>query len=157
MHIIRYQDRYKEQIIALILHIQNEEAKIALSLDEQPDLLDIPTFYEKNGGAFWLALENDTVIGTCAFMNYGDGNAVLKKFFVHADWRSRKVGLALYETVLQQLQEQGYKQVLLDTPAVAAASHRFYEKAGFVRIDPAQCPFAYDYPDRASYLYLLTL
>ena len=81
MQIIRYQEQYKRQIIDLILHIQNDEAKIDLPIEEQPDLLDIPDYYEKDGGGFWLAVDNNEVIGTFAFMNYGDGNAVLKKFF----------------------------------------------------------------------------
>ena len=64
MQIITYQEKYKQQVIDLILHIQNYEAKINLSLEEQPDLLDIPTCYEKDGGEFWLAVEDDTLIGT---------------------------------------------------------------------------------------------
>ncbi|MCD7821844.1 MAG: GNAT family N-acetyltransferase [Clostridiales bacterium] len=149
--------QYQQQTIDLILHIQNDEAKIALPLEEQPDLLDIPRCYEQKGGGFWLAVENGEVIGTFAFMNYGGGNAVLKKFFVRADWRSKGVGLALYETVLAHLREHGYRLALLDTPAVAVASHRFYERAGFVRITKEQLPFPYQYPDRDSWLYLLVL
>ena len=34
MEIITYQEKYKQQIIELILHIQNDEAKINLSLAE---------------------------------------------------------------------------------------------------------------------------
>ena len=79
MQICRYQEPYKQQIIDLILHIQNEEAKINLSLAEQADLLDIPSYYEKDGGGFWMTIENDEVIGTLAFMNYGYGNAGFKK------------------------------------------------------------------------------
>ncbi|MDE6101429.1 MAG: hypothetical protein K2F73_00415 [Ruminococcus sp.] len=45
MEIITYQEKYKQQIIDLILHIQNEEAKISLTLDEQPDLMDINVSY----------------------------------------------------------------------------------------------------------------
>lgn len=33
MEIITYREEYKQQIINLILHIQNDEAGIALSLD----------------------------------------------------------------------------------------------------------------------------
>ena len=50
MKIMTYQEEYKQQIIDLILHIQNEEAKINLSLEERPDLLNIPNFYEKDSG-----------------------------------------------------------------------------------------------------------
>ena len=84
MEIIRYREKYKQQIIDLILYIQNAEAGIDLNLQEQPDLMNIPFYYEKNGGEFWLAVDNDTVIGTIGLMNYGNGNGVLKKFFVKA-------------------------------------------------------------------------
>jgi GNAT superfamily N-acetyltransferase len=157
VEIVSYKDEYKQQIIDLILHIQNDEAKINLSLEEQPDLLDIPSCYEKKGGRFWVAVDGRDVIGTFAFMNYGNGNAVLKKFFVRSDWRKKKVGLALYQTVIDYLKEQGYKQALLDTPSVATAAHRFYEKAGFRRIEKSDLPFKYSYPDRDSLLYLLKL
>ena len=155
MEIIKYQDIYKQQIIDLILHIQNSEAKINLTIEEQPDLLDVPLYYEKNGGAFWIAVEKDKVIGTIAFMNYGSGNAALKKFFVRSDWRNRKIGYALYEKLIAFLKDEKYKRVLLDTPSVATASHRFYEKAGFRKITKENLPFRYEYPDRNSYLYLL--
>ena len=145
MDIIPYENAYRQAVIDLILHIQNDEAKIHLSLEEQPDLLDIPNAYEATGGKFWIAVDRGDVVGTLAFMNYGNGNAVLKKFFVRADWRKKKLGLALYQ------------KVLLDTPSVATASHRFYERAGFRRIEKSDCPFPYHYPDRDSYLYLLIL
>ena len=45
MRIETYDEKYKEQIIGLILHIQNDEAGIALPIEEQPDLLDICLLY----------------------------------------------------------------------------------------------------------------
>lgn len=41
MKIETYSGKYDEQIVSLILNIQNNEAKIGLPLQEQPDLLDI--------------------------------------------------------------------------------------------------------------------
>ena len=38
MRIISYREEFKQQVIDLILHIQNEEAKINLALQQQPDL-----------------------------------------------------------------------------------------------------------------------
>ena len=54
---------------------------------------------------------------------------------VKKDWRSKKVGLPLYQHLLRKLKAGRYQQVLLDTPAVAKASHRFYERAEFKRIE----------------------
>ena len=152
-----YQEQYKEQIIRLILSIQNDEAKIHLSLAEQPDLKDIPACYEKDGGEFWIATENDKLIGTIALMNFGSGNAVLKKFFVKKEYRNKGLGQQLYRTLLRYAEEHQFHTLLLDTPSVAKASHKFYEKAGFIKINREQLPFPYEYPDRDSVVYLLRL
>lgn len=155
MEIVRYNDIYKEDIVRLILHIQNEEAGINLSLQEQPDLSDVETFYLQNGGYFWVALnEQNEVIGTIALMNKGGGMGVLKKFFVRADYRSQKVGFQLYKTLLEFCAKRGIDTLILDTPSVAKASHKFYERNGFVRITKDELPIPYEYPDRDSYLYI---
>lgn len=80
MQIIEYKEYYRQQVIDVILHIQNEEAKINLSVEEQPDLLDIESYYFSNGGKFWIAVENKVFIGTIALMNKGNNNGVLKNF-----------------------------------------------------------------------------
>jgi len=157
MEIMVYHSKYKQQIIDLILHIQNDEARIDLPIEEQPDLLDIPFYYQKDGGEFWIAVEDDVVIGTIALMNAGNGNAVLKKFFVAEDHRGKKVGYALYMQLNRFAKNAGIKTIILDTPSVAKKSHRFYERSGFVRIQKDMLPFPYRYPDRNSYLYLLKL
>lgn len=45
-----YSGKFDDEIISLILSIQNDEAKIGLSLQEQPDLLDIHRSYQQQGG-----------------------------------------------------------------------------------------------------------
>lgn len=152
-----YSGKYDDEIISLILSIQNDEAKIGLSLEEQPDLLDIHRSYQRTGGEFWIALSEGHVIGTIGLMFKEDHCAVLKKFFVQKAFRSQKVGLSLYNELLKYAVGKGVRHIILDTPAVARASHRFYEKAGFCRISTAQLPVPYSYPDRDSLLYLLNL
>jgi len=155
MVIIKYKDKYKEEVIKLILEIQNKEAGINLSLKEQPDLNDIEDYYMKSGGYFWVAVnENDDVIGTIGLMNKKDGFGILKKFFVRKDYRNQKVGLQLYLSLLDFCMKHNIKTLILDTPAVAKASHRFYEKNGFIKITKNDLSISYDFPDRNSYLYL---
>ena len=45
MEIIQYRDEFKDEAINLILHIQNDEAKVNMPLEGQPDLLDITESY----------------------------------------------------------------------------------------------------------------
>ena len=155
MRIETYSGKYDEGIVSLILNIQDNEAHIGLSLQEQPDLLDIHRSYQKTGGEFWIALAEDTVIGTIGLMVKEKHCAVLKKFFAKKEFRSKRVGLALYQELLQFAGRTGVQTIVLDTPAVARASHRFYEKAGFHKISASELPIAYAYPDRDSILYLL--
>ncbi len=154
MEIIEYDERYKYEIIDLILHIQNDEAKIDLSLQEQPDLMDINSYYCLGGGEFWIAVNEGSVIGTIGLIKRENDYGILKKFFVNADYRNQKVGLKLYNTLLEYSEKIGIKYLLLDTPSVAEASHRFYEKAGFKRVNSEYIGIKYVYPDRNSYLYL---
>lgn len=150
-------EKYDDEIRTLILDIQNNEAKIGLSLQEQPDLLDIRRSYQQDGGQFWIALDDEQVIGTIGLMIKERHCAALKKFFVKKEFRSRKVGLALYENLLEYAGKQDVRHIILDTPSVARVSHRFYEKAGFRKIVPDELPVAYSYPDRDSFLYMLDL
>ena len=157
MKIETYSGKFDDEIIALILSIQNDEAKIGLSIQEQPDLLDIHRCYQQSGGEFWIALSDDRVIGTIGLMLKENHCAILKKFFVERAFRSQKVGLSLYNELLKYAVGKGVRYIILDTPAVAHASHKFYEKAGFCRICTEELPVPYSYPDRDSILYLLEL
>lgn len=157
MKIETYSGRFDDEIISLILSIQNGEAKIGLSLQEQPDLLDIHQSYQQPGGEFWLALSDGRVIGTIGLMLKEKHCAVMKKFFVKKEFRSQKVGLSLYNELLKYAVDKDVHYIILDTPAVAHASHRFYEKAGFCKISREELPVPYSYPDRDSILYLLKL
>lgn len=104
-----------------------------------------------------MALSGGRVVGTLGLMLREDGCAVMKKFFVDREYRSQRVGLALYKRLLSHAEKTGVRHILLDTPSVAHASHRFYETAGFRRITPAELPIPYTYPDQDSLLYLLDL
>ena len=73
------------------------------------------------------------------------------------DFRSKKLGLALYKKLLCYAEKCGLKHLILDTPSVAKQSHKFYEKAGFYIITKQQLPVEYDFPDRNSLIYMLDL
>ena len=47
-----YTEKYKADIAALILNIQNNEFNVPVTLADQPDLLDIENFYFKKKGNF---------------------------------------------------------------------------------------------------------
>ncbi len=158
MNIIEYNDTYKDEVINLILDIQNNEAGINLSLDEQPDLKNILAHYNSNGGNFWLTVDDENhVIGTIALMRLNADWGVLKKFFVKSDYRSQKIGLMLYQTLIEFARMNKFKYIILDTPSVAVKSHQFYKKAGFRQISKEDLQIPYLFPDRDSLLFQLDL
>lgn len=45
----------------------------------------------------------------------------MKKFFVKKEFRSQKIGLALYNMLIEYAKEKYIEHIILDTPSVAAA------------------------------------
>ncbi|MCR8866645.1 GNAT family N-acetyltransferase [Priestia megaterium] len=155
-----YDERYKEEVIKLILYVQNVEAGVGISIEEQPDILDIQSNYINEGGNFWIALNDDKkVVGSIGLQKKTDDIAILKKFFVYKDYRGKELGTGkkLYEALLDFAKNQGFSTVILDTPSQATRSHSFYKKVGFKKITKENLPIKYDYPDRDSFIFLLEI
>lgn len=136
---------YGNDVVALILPIQQAEFDIPITLQDQPDLLDIANFYQQASGNFWVALSNGKVVGTIALLDIGNGQAALRKMFVHADFRGKTFGVAqrLLETLFAWCVVHGIDAVFLGTTSKFLAAHRFYEKNGFSAIDKAALPPAF--------------
>lgn len=159
MEIREYRENYKNQIIALILYIQNFDTNVSLSLEDQPDLNDIENCYLKNGGGFWVAVDDGgDVIGTLGLVRK-DKYGVLKKFFVASAYRGREKGISakLFERLLEHARKCGLEQIVLDSPAACHRAHGFYRKMGFGRVVREELPVQYDYADRDSYFFLKRL
>lgn len=148
MEIQTYIEADREEIIALVLHCQNDGTRPLVSVDDQPELLHIREKYLGNGGNFWVAKEQGKVAGSIGLMMYSSGLAILKKFFVYEPYRGKPhhLGRQLYETLLSFAKENGVKKIILDTPRNTDRAHQFYEKAGFHKISKDQLPVDYDYP-----------
>lgn len=138
----QYSPEYQHEIIALILNIQQNEFHIPIQIADQPDLNDIPNFYQKGAGNFWLALCNNQVVGTIALIDIGDSQAALRKMFVKADYRGSNYNIAklLLHTVFQWVNDNNIKEIYLGTTEKFLAAHRFYEKNGFIRIAKENLP-----------------
>ena len=140
-----YGGQTPDQIFDLLLPIQCEEFGVKISREGQPDINDIPAFYQVGAGNFWVALADDQVIGTIALKDIGDRQVALRKMFVHKDYRGRDKAVAarLLESALTWAREHEVEEVYLGTTDKFLAAHRFYEKNGFAQIDPSLLPKAF--------------
>jgi GNAT superfamily N-acetyltransferase len=142
MKIEIYTEKYKQDIAALILNIQNNEFNVPLTLADQPDLLDIKNFYFKKNGCFWVAVEDEKLIGTIALIDFDNGQAALRKMFVHKDYRGKEkgVGQLLLDTLFDWCKQKNITEIYLGTVEQLHAAKRFYVKNGFEKIDKSELP-----------------
>lgn len=75
-----------QDVIDLVLHFQNDGTRPLVTVNDQPDLLNIKECYLNAGGNFWVATDNGKLAGSIGIMPYGKEVAVLKKFFVYEDY-----------------------------------------------------------------------
>ncbi len=140
-----YQPRYKAGILELIVDIQRKEFGIRITAEDQPDLNEIPEYYQAGLGNFWVARSNQRIIGTISILDIGDGNGALRKMFVHKDFRGSEQGVAkqLLDTLLPWCSSQKILKIYLGTTPKFLAAHRFYEKNGFVEIEKHELPSSF--------------
>lgn len=138
----RYNNKYKQQVIDLILNIQQNEFGVPVTLNDQPDLQDVESFYIKDDGYFWIAIDDDKVVGTIAMIDFHKGRTALRKMFVHADYRGKDKGLGqkLLDTLIAWCREKNISEIYLGTFDKLVAAQRFYIKNGFVEIPKETLP-----------------
>jgi N-acetylglutamate synthase-like GNAT family acetyltransferase len=142
IEIAPFSDDHLHGVVDVILPIQQSEFDIPITLDDQPDLLDIPGFYQKDRGNFWVALHGPEIVGTIALLDIGNGQGALRKMFVKPAFRGSARGAAdmLLCVLLDWCQARHVREIYLGTTAKFLAAHRFYEKNGFTEILKADLP-----------------
>lgn len=156
MKVIPYIATYKESIAKLIHHIVAEEFELVTSLSPS-NMEAIDSVYQNGTGNFWIALDEDKVIGTVGLYDIGNNQAVLRRFFVDKAYRGNKYGISkmLLDTLLTWSKHHNIVQIYLGTRPEFLAAQRFYEKHGFKEIQPYALPKSVPIAptDKKFYLY----
>lgn len=159
MDIKAYTEEYREDVIDLILSIQRGEFSIPITREDQPDLSNIPEFYQSGKGNFWIAMCGDQVVGTIALIDIGNNQGALRKMFVKPEYRGKlhnTAGLLLSE-LLAWARQQDMSGIYLGTTDKFLAAHRFYEKNGFDLVDRALLPEAFPVMKVDTRFYMIKL
>jgi GNAT superfamily N-acetyltransferase len=144
-----FEKAHQPGVVALISGIQRGEFGLAITPQDQPDLMDIPGFYVDGAfgpGGFWVAVDaGGAVVGSIALLNIGpnrtgEGQGALRKMFVRPDMRGAGLAAALLDTLLAWCRATGICTIFLGTTDRFLAAHRFYEKHGFTRMAKADLP-----------------
>jgi N-acetylglutamate synthase-like GNAT family acetyltransferase len=149
----------EQQVVDLIVSIQQKEFNIPITAEDQPDLHDIPNYYQKNQGNFWVALHNEVVVGTISLLDIGNGQSALRKMFVHQQYRGPEKGIArnLLKTLLDWAKLRRLREIYLGTTPFFFAAHRFYEKNGFIEISKEDLPTTFPLMEVDTKFYKYTL
>jgi N-acetylglutamate synthase-like GNAT family acetyltransferase len=133
---------YFKQILNLILPIQQVEFNVPVTLEGQPDLFDIETYYTATGGGFWGAIHQGELIGSIALISIGHQSGAIRKMFVRKEFRGKEPGIArqLFHVLVNHCKTHNIHHLYLGTVDTLKAAHRFYERNGFQRISKEALP-----------------
>ncbi|WP_278352980.1 GNAT family N-acetyltransferase [Chryseobacterium gleum] len=133
---------YSEQAIDLILTIQQKEFNIPITIQDQPDLLQIESFYVEAGGNFWGAFVNGELVGSIALVKFDERAGAIRKMFVKKEFRGKELNIAqeLLEVLITFCYKNGIDDLYLGTITVLKAAQRFYERNHFVKIEKGNLP-----------------
>lgn len=134
MRIIEFQDRYKDDMIFIVLEAKNALGRIP-HLNE--DLLDISKYYFSCGDKFWIAVDdNDRVIGCIGYNRHDNDTAKLHRLYVKYNLKRQGIGSELLKTAEQHMKTMGYKYSIVHLGGKEYfESKQFYPKHGYIEYD----------------------
>lgn len=132
MRIIKFDDKYRDDMIFMILEAKNALGRVP---GLNPDLLDINANYFDRGDMFWLALdENDRVIGSVGYRtNKNKNDVTLHRLFVKCNLKHQGIGTMLLKTAENHIESLGKKTIFLNLGVGDEwfESRAFYSKYGY--------------------------
>jgi N-acetylglutamate synthase-like GNAT family acetyltransferase len=140
-----YEPADADAVRDLVLTIQREEFGMDITADDQPDLVDVPAFYRRGMGNFWVAIQDGELVGTIGLLDIGNAQGTLRKMFVKAAFRGgeRQVATRLLDVLVEWARSHGVGQIYLGTTAWFHAAQRFYLRHGFVEVAQDALPAAF--------------
>jgi putative acetyltransferase len=102
-----------------------------------PSTDDLYKLFRKPGSEYWVALDNDVIIGGCGVYptpGLPEGCAELVKLYLSPSYRGRGIGRTLIERIFQSAIDLGYRQLYLESLPELGKALNIYEKAGFRKL-----------------------
>ncbi len=84
------------------------------------------------GGSLFFLWSKDTIVGTCALKNEGEGIFELTKMAVDPAAQGTGAGQRLAQAVIDKFVASGGQQLYLETHSILQPAIRLYKRCGFV-------------------------
>lgn len=136
IEILPFQTEHQNDIDAMMGSIALEFTE-PIFTKKSKKIIDV---YLMPNNKFWVATDNNKVIGTIGIVQLTNKNVVLKSMFVDKMYRGQGISNLLLDTLLKWAIQNRYKQIYLGTMTQFSAGQRFYEKNGFVNCNKTELP-----------------
>lgn len=137
MKIIKFEEKYRDDLIFMILEAKNALGRIP---GLNPDLLDISKNYFEKGDMFWIAVsDSGRVIGSIGYnTNENKSDVTLHRLFVKYNLKRQGIGTALLSTAEDYLRSLNKSAIYVNLGKGSEwfESREFYNKHGYTNYAP---------------------
>lgn len=132
VHIINYHEQFQPEIDMLMESIQNEFLESISSNNINRNIL-LPDLY-------LLAIVENKLAGTISITRLEHNNSVLRKMFLHKNYRGKGIAELLLQNIVNWANETNVTSIYLGTMTQFTAAQKFYEKHEFKKIHKQLLP-----------------
>ncbi|MEM8638445.1 MAG: GNAT family N-acetyltransferase [Cyanobacteria bacterium P01_G01_bin.54] len=99
------------------------------------DVLTVETAYRAVGGQFWVVADHQSrnIVGTAAFqpIDRGENAVEIRKMYLHSSVRGQGLGRFLLHCLEQEIHDQGFREIWLETASCLQQAVKLYERSGY--------------------------
>lgn len=127
--LVEYNKKYEDQLIKLWVDVCVEEFGFEEWRDGMSKVEE--ELYEK----IWIAVIDNKVVGSIAYIDKGDSIAEIKRVYVYAEHRGTGISQQFMDVLIDELEEKGYEKVVLETWSKFNRGINFYTKNKFQLVE----------------------
>jgi len=136
---------YKPEHHARFREINEQWITRSFTMEEEDwkTVNDPEDYILKDGGKIYIALLNGYPVGTCAYLNFGNGEYEMIKMAVDETYRGLSIGRTICEESVKRMKEHGAKKIILfSNREGSAVAISMYRKLGFTEVPLGTSEFA---------------
>ena len=131
MEIRRYKAEDSVQVKELILSILEKEYPFDRSAYRDTDINDVSGTYSGEGNVFFVAEENNKIVGTAGIKKDTPESALLRRLFVDEHHRKKGIGTNLLKSATEFCKSQKYKEIIFRATDKMKQAMNLCKKKGF--------------------------
>lgn len=131
MEIVKYQEKYEKDFIAL--NTAWVEKFFVMEQEDREILYHVKDFLEK-GSMIFFAIENQQVFATCMVIPCGNDTWEICKLAANENSQGHGAGSAVFQACMEYAIERGAKKLTLISNHILKPALHIYEKFGFRRV-----------------------